>query len=129
MNETQIALKARIDELISGFSGRVGVSANNLTTGDQLQINEAELFPALSSIKVAIMVELFRRVHSGDMRLETPVRVYGDDLRGGTGVLRELDTPLTLTLKDVCMLMIIVSDNSCTHVLIEKLGRDRINKG
>ena len=129
MNETQIALKARIDELISGFSGRVGVSANNLTTGDQLQINEAELFPALSSIKVAIMVELFRRVHSGDMHLEEPVQVCGDDLRGGTGVLRELDTPLTLTLKDVCMLMIIVSDNSCTHLLGKKLGRDKINEG
>ena len=126
MNETQTA---RIDELISGFSGRVGVSANNLTTGEQFQINEVELFPALSAIKVAIMAELFRRVHSGDLRLEEPVQVHVDDLRGGTGVLRELDMPLTLTLKDVCMLMIVVSDNSCTHVLAEKLGTDRINEG
>ena len=129
MNETQTALIARIDELISDFSGRVGVSANNLTTGDQLQINEVELFPALSAIKVAIMADLFRRVHSGDLRLEEPVQVHDDDLRGGTGVLRELDMPLTLTLKDVCMLMIVVSDNSCTHVLAEKLGTDRINEG
>ena len=128
MKETRTALNARVEDLIAGFSGRVGVSANNLTTGDQLQINEAELFPAHSTIKLAIMAELFRREHAGELSLSERVQIRSEDLLGGTGIVRELDTPLTLTLKDVCMLMIVVSDNSCTAVLARKLGKVPINE-
>ena len=127
-SEGASALRARVEDLIAGFSGRVGVSADNLTTGDRLQINETELFPALSTVKLAIMAELFRRVHGGELSLDEQVQVRGEDLRGGTGIVRELDTPLTLTLKDVCMLMIVVSDNTCTAMLARKLGKVPINE-
>ena len=121
------ALRARVQRIIRRFSGRAGVAARNLTTGETLYINEAEVFPSLSSIKVAIMAELFFRIDQGDLSLTDRLTVKTEDIRGGTGVLRELDMPLELTVRDVCMLMMIVSDNSCTWLMTNRLGRDRIN--
>ena len=123
----QRALRARVQRIIRRFSGRAGVAARNLTTGETLYINEAEVFPSLSSIKVAIMAELFFRIDQGNLSLTDRLTVKDADIRGGTGVLRELDMPLELTVRDVCMLMMIVSDNSCTWMMSNRLGRDRIN--
>ena len=120
-------LRSEVEAIAGGFSGRVSVSANNLTTGERLDIREAEAFPALSAIKLGIMAELFFQVAAGGLALTDKVTVSQSDLRGGTGVFREFDTPFEITVKDVCMMMIVVSDNTCTRLLSDMLGKDRIN--
>ena len=120
-------LRSEVEAIAASFSGRVSVSANNLTTGERLDIREAEVFPALSAIKLGIMAELFFQVAEGGLALTDKVVVRHSDLRGGTGVFREFDTPFEITVKDVCMMMIVVSDNTCTWLLSDMLGKDRIN--
>ena len=121
------SLRSEVERIAEGFSGRLSVSANNLTTGERLDIREAEVFPALSAIKLGIMAELFFQVEEGTIALTDRVTVRGSDLRGGTGVFREFETPFEVTVKDVCMMMIVVSDNTCTWLLSDRLGKDRIN--
>ena len=126
--ERSKGLRPRVQRIIRRFSGRVGVAARNLTTGETLFINERELLPPLSAIKLAIMSELFFRIDQGEMELGDRMTVEASDLRGGTGVLRDLDTPLSLTVKDVCMLMMTVSDNSATWMLAHRLGHENVNR-
>ena len=115
---------------------RVSVSAYNLTTGERLDIREAEVFPAL--IPLAVCDRHQAGNHGGvvfpgggggggGLALTDKVVVRHSDLRGGTGVFREFDTPFEITVKDVCMMMIVVSDNTCTWLLSDMLGKDRIN--
>lgn len=122
------ALRSNVLEVIDEFSGTASVSANNLTTGDVLDINEKEVLPALSAIKIGIMAELFFQIEEGKYNLLDRVTINDSDLRGGTGVFREMETPLEVTIKDLCMMMIVVSDNTCTWKLSSMLGVDSINQ-
>lgn len=122
------ALRSNVLEIIDEFSGTASVSANNLTTGDVLDINEKEVLPALSAIKIGIMAELFFQIEEGKYNLLDRVTINDNDLRGGTGVFREMETPLEVTVKDLCMMMIVVSDNTCTWKLSSMLGVDAINQ-
>ena len=122
------ALRSNVLGIIDEFSGTASVSANNLTTGDLLDINEKEVLPALSAIKIGIMAELFFQIEDGKYNLLDRVTVNTSDLRGCTGVFREMETPLEVTLKDLCMMMIVVSDNTCTWMLSSMLGLDAINQ-
>lgn len=120
-------LRSEVGKIAAEFTGRVSVSANNLTTGERLDIRESEVFPALSAIKLGIMAELFYRVDAGDIALTDKVTIKKSDLRLGTGVVREFETPFEITVKDVCMMMIVVSDNTCTWLLSDMAGKDNIN--
>lgn len=123
-----MALRAEVERIAGEFSGRVSVSANNLTTGERLDVRDAESIPALSAIKLGIMAELFFQMEEeGKIALTDKVTVNQSDLRGGTGVFREFETPFEITVKDVCMMMIVVSDNTCTWLLSHMLGKDNIN--
>ena len=124
----QNILRSTILDIIDEFSGTASVSANNLTTGDVLSINETEVLPSLSAIKIGIMAELFFQIDEGKFALTDRVTVENSDIRGGTGVFRELETPFAVTIKDLCMMMIVVSDNTCTWMLSTRLGKDAINQ-
>lgn len=121
-------LRSQVLEIIDEFSGTASLSANNLTTGDVLDINEKEVLPALSAIKIGIMAELFFQIEEGKYNLLDRATINSNDLRGGTGVFREMETPLEVTVKDLCMMMIVVSDNTCTWKLSSMLGVDAINQ-
>jgi beta-lactamase class A len=122
------SLISRVEKIAKDFSGRVSISANNLTTGERLDFREAEVFPAMSTIKLGVMAELFYRVEDGELALADKVIVNESDLRGGTGVFRELETPFEMTVKDVCTMMVVVSDNTCTWLLGNMLGIPRVNE-
>jgi beta-lactamase class A len=121
------SLMSTLEGISKSFSGRLSVSANNLTTGEQLGMREAEVFPSISTIKLGIMAEMFYRIEAGDLALADKVTIKESDLRGGTGVFREFKTPVEVTLEDVCMMMIVVSDNTCTWLLNDILGKQNIN--
>ena len=121
------ALRSRVRNVIRNFSGRVGVSAQNLTTGEEFNINEQTVFPTLSSIKLAILTELFFQEQERRLDFGEKITVTRSDQRGGTGVLRDLTPPIELSLRDLAVLMITVSDNTCTWLVSDKVGQPNVN--
>lgn len=95
------ALEARI----ARHQGVVGLFAKDLTTGETLSINGGEQFPSASVIKVPILVELFHNIERGALKLTDPLVLLAADQRPGSGVLRFLSTPHTLTVGDAATLM------------------------
>ncbi|MGH2626965.1 MAG: serine hydrolase, partial [Anaerolineales bacterium] len=92
-----------------------------LARGESARNAEAA-YPAASCIKIPIMVEVFRQVEAGTLDLAAPL-VYRPEQRvEGSGILRDLTPGLSLTVRDAVVLMIIVSDNSATNMLIETVG-------
>ncbi|MCW3978765.1 MAG: class A beta-lactamase-related serine hydrolase [Candidatus Bathyarchaeota archaeon] len=121
-------LAMKLQAAVKDFDGLMGVSVNDLASGDEIGVNWDERFLAASSIKIPILIELFRKAKEGAIDLEERVTV-GDDVKvGGTGVLKEMgDGTATLALSDLASLMITVSDNTATNILIDVVGMEDVN--
>lgn len=79
-------------------------------------------FIAASTVKIPLLIELFRQVDAGDLSLAETYRLREADKVGGSGVLSGLGDGLSLTLADLAYLMMSVSDNTATNVLIDRVG-------
>ncbi|CAN5500364.1 serine hydrolase [soil metagenome] len=117
-----------IAAIAAGLPGEVGLFAKHLETGETLQINADSRFPTASVIKVAVLAEAFRRAAEGTLSFDERIAVPSSVRVGGAGILGELDDGVELTLGDLTRLMIVLSDNSATNVLVERLGAARINE-
>lgn len=110
-----------------GDQGSAAIWFEHLDTGDVVQVNAEEVFPAASVIKVPILVEAFRQAEEGQICLESLCSVHEALRVGGSGVLKELHAGIAVTLRDLLTLMIIVSDNTATNMVIDLLGIERVN--
>jgi beta-lactamase class A len=127
MTSNQDALEARVEGICAEAGGTVAVAATHVGSGARLERAAGEVFPAASVIKVPILVELFARVAAGSAELGARVTLREEDKVDGSGVLRELHAGAELTLEDLARLMIVVSDNTATNLLIDRLGVDAVN--
>jgi beta-lactamase class A len=116
-----VQLRRSLDRIAAEHRGVVGVSVRNLTTGESLSIRGDEPFPSASLIKVAILVTLLDEVQHGRMALDERVSLIARDRVGGSGVLKHLGPGLEPSLADLAWLMITLSDNTATNVLLDKL--------
>jgi beta-lactamase class A len=123
-----VALRDQIVRRSWDFSGEFGMFAQNLTTGETVGINEDALMPTASVIKIGILCDLYRQAGEGLVDLGERREVTPDDWWGGSGVLKELAPGIAPTIADLARLMIIVSDNVATGMLVRLLGRERINE-
>jgi beta-lactamase class A len=114
-------LRRSIEQITRGYEGVVGVSVRNLATGESLSIRGDETFPTASLIKVAVLVALLDEVEKGRIRLDDPLTMISRDQVGGSGVLQHLHSGLGLTIEDAARLMIIISDNTATNLLLDKV--------
>ena len=123
-----MSLQDKLEPLIRHLPGQAGiVVARDL--GNPLFVwRENEIFPAASLIKLFILWELFRRHDIGTLDLEQRVTLQTQDKVAGFGVLKELGDGLQLKFKDLAMLMIILSDNVATNILINLLGMSAVNE-
>lgn len=122
---------ARLDQLEREFSGMLGVAAANLGPGrwDKVSWNAREPFPTASVIKVPILFTCLRLVDRGIMQLDQRVPLQEEELVAGSGVLRDLSPGTEITLNDLLTLMIIVSDNTATNLVIDLIGGpERVNE-
>jgi beta-lactamase class A len=119
-------LSGQLADIARRVDGVVGYEIVDLTSGDRVAYLEHETFPTASSIKLAVVYELFRQVDEGRIHLEEPLVLDRSKAVGGSGVLVHLGTP-TLTIQDYAALMVTLSDNTATNVLIDRLGMDAIN--
>lgn len=116
------SLRPAIEERIARHRGVVGLAAIDLDTGDTLSIRGDEPFPTASVIKVPVLVEVFHQVEKGRLRLEDPIVLLEADKRPGSGLLQFLSAPLQITVRDAAFLMIALSDNTATNLLVDKIG-------
>jgi beta-lactamase class A len=115
-------LQANIERITESINADWGIAIKCLETGEEIAINADRTMDTMSVIKIPLMVEVFRQVEEGKFALADRVTLKESDKRPGTGVLRSLDAGASLTIKDLITLMIIVSDNSATDLLFEKVG-------
>lgn len=114
---------AEVTALCEAFSGRAAVCAENLTTGERVDVRASESFPTASAVKVFVLFTLYR---SG-LDLDERVEIQGEHHVLGSGVLSHLSPGIRPTLGDLGTLMMMVSDNTATNRLIARLGVDAIN--
>ena len=106
--------------------GVVGVAVRE-TTGELFAHNGERRFRAASTIKVPIMIEAFRMSERGGLPLDDRYTLRDEDRTPGTGVLAHLHSGLELTNADLISLMISVSDNTATNVLLDRIGLAPVN--
>ena len=122
--------RAAVAAVAAACSGHVGLAARHLGTGAELTWNPEAVIQTASSVKVAIHAEVLRQARLGLVNLAAPAATHTDDLTGGSGVLSVLRPGLSCTVADLCTLMIVVSDNTATNMLIDLLGGvDAVNRG
>ena len=116
-----------IQTAISGIEATVGVSARHLENGREIRHNTDDVFFTASTLKVPVLVELYRQVDLGIIDLNRRVELT-DSLRvPGSGILKEMTAGINPTVHDLAMLMIIISDNTATDILYDLVGSDNLD--
>lgn len=116
-----------IQNAIASFDGIVGLAARNLETGEEIAINADARFPTASAIKTAVMLEAWHQAADGTLELDQRLTLRHSDKVGGSGVLNGLSDRLELPVRDLIHLMIVLSDNTATNLLVNRLGTRRID--
>jgi len=121
-------LEATIGEVDRHLDGVLGVAILDLSTGQSYLLHADEVLPTASSIKIAILAELYRQAQQGKIKLGELYTLQQSDIVGGSGVAEALTPGVTrLTIRDVAALMISVSDNSSANVIIDRVGMENVN--
>jgi len=125
--ELRAKFEARIRAIAAKVDGVVGYEIVDLTSNERIASLERDSFPTASAIKLAIVYELFKQVGEGRVKLDESLTLDRSKAVGGSGVLIHLGTP-TMTLRDYATLMVTLSDNTATNVLIDRLGMAGITR-
>jgi len=121
---------ARIKAVDDALDGVLGLATIDLTSGRVFAYNADAVFPTASSIKIPIMIQVFRDERAGKFSFADKVTLGPKDNAGGSGgpLQKALDKgPVTVTVRDLLEDMIQYSDNSATNRLIDMAGMDRVN--
>ena len=121
------SLDARVRAEIAPFKGKVSLFAKNLDTGETYSFSGDERVRTASTIKIAVMIEAFTRVAEGRAKWPDELVLTKAARYGGSGVLPELADGLRLTLRDCVNLMMVVSDNTATNMVLDYLTTDAVN--
>lgn len=122
-------LTVEIEKIAAGFDGVMGVAIKDLTTGEEILINDQLIFPTGSSIKIPVLIELHKQASTGKYKLTDLRRVERKDQIGGSGVILNFgDGTSQLSLRDLAVLMIVLSDNTATNMLIDQTGMANVNR-
>lgn len=120
-------LDQQIKSKVAAFKGRVSLFAKNLDTGESYELNADERVRTASTIKIAVMVEAFARVSEGKANWTDKLILTKEKKVSGSGVLQEFSEGLQLTLRDAVNLMMLVSDNTATNLVLDVLTTDAVN--
>src|SRR6478672_6841397 len=117
------AIKAKV----AGFHGRVNVYAKNLDSGAVYDLAGEEPVRTASTIKLPIMIECFSEAAEGKLDFGEMIRLPEDDKVSGSGILQDLSTDDRFSVRDLMMLMIVLSDNTATNLILDRIGGDAVN--
>ena len=121
-------LEANISDVDHGLDGVLGVAILDLSSGQKFLLHSDDVFPQASSIKVAVLAELYRQSQAGKLKLTDLYTVQATDLVPDSTIVGGLTPGVTrITLRDLATMMVAVSDNSATNVLIDRVGMENVN--
>jgi beta-lactamase class A len=120
-------LRLRVQAVDARLDGVLGVCVRDLSTGATVELRPDEPFPTASSIKLAVLYELYRQAEEGRVDVAEVTRPPLPRVGGG-GILQELGDRVSLTWRDLAVLMIGWSDNEATNVLARRVGLDAVNR-
>lgn len=121
--------KRELDAMISPLRGRIGFYYENLIDGTTLGYNEDETFGAASVIKLPVLMYTAKLVAEGELSWEQKVTVRDEDKKPSCGALLSMTGDIETDLISLCRLMITISDNTATNMVIRTVGMERLQKG
>ncbi|MEG2653198.1 MAG: serine hydrolase [Ruthenibacterium sp.] len=128
MNKKDDSPQQEILARLAAHSGDACFYYENLVTGDTLAYGADTPLVAASVIKLPVLIEAFRRMREGTLSPDESFVITQADKLPSCGALSYLHDGVQVTLLDLCTLMIILSDNTATNLLIKRLGMEGINK-
>jgi beta-lactamase class A len=121
-------LEFAIHDVDNHLDGVMGVAIEDLKTGDQFFLHENEVFAQASSIKITVLANLYLQAQQGKLKLTDLYTVQSSDLVPDSDIMNGLTPGVTrITLRDLATMMVAVSDNSATNVLIDRVGMANVN--
>ncbi len=120
-------LDQQVKAKIAGFAGKVTVYAKNLDTGATYSLAGEEPVRTASTIKLPIMIEVFSETAEGKLKLTEPITNSPEEKVSGSGILQDLSDGDVLPLRDLVMLMITLSDNTATNLILNRIGGNAVN--
>lgn len=126
--ELHSKLQRELERAAAGFDGVMGIAVQDLNGSEVFTVNADMVFPQASSIKIPVLIELYRQAQNGNVKLDERVEVKKALAAGGSGVLQRFgDGTSSLALRDLAVLMIVLSDNTATNILIDRVGMEKVN--
>ncbi len=121
-------LQATINDIDHSLDGVLGVAILDLTSGQTFFLHPDDVFPQASSIKVAVLADLYRQAQDGKLKLSDLYTVQASDLVPDSAIMLGLTPGITrITNRDLATMMMAVSDNAATNVLIDHVGMNNVN--
>jgi beta-lactamase class A len=121
-------LEAGIGEVDRNLDGVLGLAILDLTSGQKFLLHADDVFPQASSIKIAVLAELYHQAQQDKLKLTDLYTVQASDLVPDSDIMGGLTPGVSrITNRDLATMMVAVSDNSATNVLIDRVGMDNVN--
>lgn len=124
--DERLSLENRIGVELKSYDGLMGIYIDDLR-GNVIKINEKEKFETASTIKLFVLAALFERIEKGEISLSDMLEYRQEHVIDGSGILSSMEIGTRLSVRNIATLMIIVSDNIATNMLIDFLGVEQIN--
>ncbi|MDF2627801.1 MAG: beta-lactamase [Symbiobacteriaceae bacterium] len=121
-------LEQKIEGLAATFSGTLGVAAKNLSTGETFAYQERLSFHPASTIKLPVLAAAYEAVDAGTLTLEETLPLDPDLCRPDGGIMDGFTPGYPYPVRDLAHLMITISDNTATNMLIKRVGFDAVNR-
>jgi beta-lactamase class A len=120
---------SRLKQIDSRVDGVLGIVIEDLKEDLRFAVNADREFAQASAIKIPILMEVFKQADEGDLDLDEQLWVEKKYQVAGSGILGELgDRSTQMSVRDLCVLMIMLSDNTATNMLIDKVGLESVTK-
>jgi beta-lactamase class A len=121
-------LQATIHDTDQNLDGVMGIAILDLISGQKFLLHADDIFAQASSIKITVLAELYRQAQQRKLKLTDLYTVQTSDLIQDSDIMNGLTPGVTrITLRDLATMMVAVSDNSATNVLIDKVGMENVN--
>ena len=121
-------LKARVEQVIAESDASIGVAIRHIESGESLYVDADTPVPLASVVKIPVLIEAFRQMSEGRFGLADRWPLTHEHKALGSGILTQFDDDLNPTVKDLLTLMIIVSDNTATDIIMQYLGIEAIDQ-
>lgn len=127
MTHKYLTLEKRIEAELVSYCGKMSIYADDMK-GNTIEIGIDEKFETASCIKLFILIALFNKIQKGEATLKEEIAYKESDFVNGSGLLRNLNPGIKMSVENAATLMIIVSDNIATNMMIDYLGIEEINE-